>query len=592
MLISVDFPLRKDGSYDEQVRTEFCSSWEEVDNSVRQNASRFLALAQGKPKVTLFPPFKLVYVGDEIHLNCKDSSSPVKWHFNGVQQSETEPTLRIPTATSANSGVYVCEKGERSEEKRVTVLDSLPPASLSIKMGFPVMSGGDGVVVELTVDDGLDDWWCAIARGTDPRNVTVNRSKRDMFTGKHYTVTLHVDLEHADRAMVWCVKKSTTKRSNAIILRKTDSMVVLEPPVTPALEGERLVLRCVVWGNGRIDQVTFYKDNSVIRTGKDPNFTISNVTQADKADYSCQADYTFSTLHPNAAVHTKKSDPQPLRVIGSRAPRAYLSESSYHLTCSCPRCPDYRVLYYWYYRDSAHEQGEKLTSSPPGETMTVTDGKKQYACQAVWDDGRSLMSKYSKADPVPPPPPNIVVLIIILLIVLGLAIALLACWRKRRAEGESTGRRGKREDGADGGYEAIKVGQEGKEIYHTLKGEEGKEEGGGGYEALKQREKEVYQTLGAEGEGGYEALKGQKKESETYHTLGPTGAGGDGGYEALKGKGRETEVYHTLKTAEGGGDGGYQALQKAEGDGGYEQLKMKEVKQKNEDYEGIVEETV
>ncbi|XP_030622965.1 uncharacterized protein zgc:154125 isoform X2 [Chanos chanos] len=438
----------------------------------------FLALAQGKPEVTLFPPFQLVYVGDEIHLNCKDSSGPVKWYFNGVQQNETEPTLRIPTATPASSGVYACEKGERSEEKNVTVLDSLPPASLSIKMGFPVMSGGDGVVVELTVDDGLADWWCVIARGTDPRNVTVNRSKRDMFTNENYTVTLHVDLNHADRAVVWCVKNSTTQRSNAIILKKTDSMVVLEPPVSPALEGESLVLRCVVWGNGRIDQVTFYKDNREIRMSKDPNFTISNVTQADKADYSCQADYTFSTLHPNAAVHTKKSDPQPLRVIGFRPPRASLSVRNDNLTCSCPKCPE-KAQFHWYYRDSAHEHGEKLTSSPPGKTMTVTDKEKEYACRAVWDDGMSLMSQYRAAEPVFHAAGLIVVVLVILL---GLIITAVVCWRKRRTGGITVGgekkkkKKGKLDGGVDGGYEATKVGPEGKEE-------------GGGYETLKQTEK-------------------------------------------------------------------------------------------------------
>ncbi|XP_030626156.1 uncharacterized protein LOC115808809 [Chanos chanos] len=332
----------------------------------------FLALAQGKPEVTLFPPFKRVYVGDEIQLNCKGASGPVKWYISDKEQSGAGPVLHIPMATLANSGSYVCENGERSGVKDLTVLDSLPPASLSIKMGFPVMSGGDGVVVELTVDDGLADWWCVIARGTDPKNITVNRSNRDMFTDDHYTVTLHFDLNHADRAMVWCVKKSTTKRSNAITLRKT---------------GETVALRCVVYGIRQTDQVTFYKNNNELVTSKDPKFTISNVTQGNEGDYSCKVDYT------------NKSDPQPLRVI----------VSSNQLTCSCPWCPE-KVQFHWY------EHGEKLPSSPPGKTMTVTDEKKEYTCRAVWDDGMSLMSQYSAAGLGPERGFNIMVLAVVLLI--------------------------------------------------------------------------------------------------------------------------------------------------------------------------------
>ncbi|KAG9276854.1 hypothetical protein AMEX_G9218 [Astyanax mexicanus] len=556
--------------------------------------SVFLTFTLGKEiKVSLFPAFpsQRVYVGDEVTLRCKDGSTVLKngvtWSYNGTKNS-TNATVHLPVVTTSDSGEYQCENGQESNKVQITVLDMLPPASLSVlNQANTVVSKGDAVLLKLYHHDGLDDWRCRYANANGEWWVPIKPHPGDPKSNINTTATIHADVE--DGRTYWCMSTSKTDRqqrprSNAIKLIATEKMVRLQMSERPALKGDDVMVTCDVWGGPQIVSVVFYQ-NGKTKEPDNPHgntLTIPNINELGAGQYSCSASYKFTHISKEAATHSNlSSDTQVLSVIaGLPKPK---------LDCETKTCVAQRTTFVWHYIPDGQTEPQILHEGT-GKTITITK-KGKYTCSVKMGEfGYSRRSNECLFhEPVPPVP--VVVVVVLLLIVLGVIFLLLFIWKRRS---NASGKKKRNiEDGADGGYEEVGKKEDGNEYerlemskkdkeqsqYETLKGQgkgkgEGKGEGEGEYEPLKAGEAEgsVYHTLKekgqaeAQGQGEYEALKGT--QAEVYHTLkdpGQAPAQGQGEYEALKST--QAEVYHTLKDpaqapaqAPASGQGEYEAL--------------------------------
>lgn len=62
----------------------------------------------------------------------------------------------------------------------------------------------------------------------------------------------------------------------------------------PAITGEDLRLKCLVWGTDRIKQVTFYKESGIIENKKGGSpLDYSPATQSTEGKYKCNATFTY-----------------------------------------------------------------------------------------------------------------------------------------------------------------------------------------------------------------------------------------------------------------------------------------------------------
>lgn len=82
---------------------------------------------------------------------------------------------------------------------------------------------------------------------------------------------------------------------------------------TPAVAGESLTLKCLVWGTDQITHTVFHKNNEIMRENNLPTYKIDNVTESVEGPYKCQATYRYGTAKN---LHDQVSDPQDLFVQG------------------------------------------------------------------------------------------------------------------------------------------------------------------------------------------------------------------------------------------------------------------------------------
>ncbi|XP_043082072.1 uncharacterized protein LOC122329678 isoform X3 [Puntigrus tetrazona] len=492
-----------------------------------------------KPTVSLRPNFPKVFVGDDVTLICnrENGNKSTKWFYAGKQQPHKDYLMLLTAVTPENNGQYECEQaGTRSHPFNLVVLDLEPFAQLSPAAGGAVMTKGDGRHLVLQADDDLKDWSCFVLRGVSTFALKVDVDE------KMNRAVIFAEFKEAERATFWCKKKKDVPRSNAVTLKKTEVRVMLDPPAVPALQGEPVALKCVVWGGPKVDKAIFYKNNNVIKSSSEDTYTISHATQSDNGKYSCHATYSFSHINKQAAWLEGDSDAQELKIIGG-PPSAVISVSANNLQCSCPHCPDGCTSYEWYniHFDDPHAR-VKLPEN--GEYILNKEGK--FICRRKCGEGFSHFSHHfiSKGSDTA----NLVpILVAAFVIFLGFLIILLVALKRRR--GRSPIQDKDKKTGGD--YEQIQLKGKDQGVYHTLGESQSKDQAEGGYEPLQKKQEEgVYHTVGpgegqSEGQGGYEALKNVK--AEVYQTLSsegskkPTGEA-EGGYEQLPQKDKDYEV--------------------------------------------------
>uniref|UniRef100_A0A8C2ESC4 Ig-like domain-containing protein n=1 Tax=Cyprinus carpio TaxID=7962 RepID=A0A8C2ESC4_CYPCA len=377
--------------------------------------------------VFLLPKFPQVYIGDDVTLICKGGSKPTTWFIDDKQQSHQDYSMFLTAVTPKNNGTYKCEQdGLMSEPLTLTVLELEPHAQLSPSVGGAVMIKGDGRNLVLQAEDDLKNWTCSVLRGVSRFGLGVNLDEQMK------RAVILAELKEAERATFWCQKKNIY-RSNTVTLKMTEHMVMLVPPAVPALQGESVTLRCVVWGGLELENVVFYKDNTKIMNSSGGTYTITNATQDDNGKYSCRATYRFSHISAGAAQKEGDSDAQELKVIDGPA-AAVISGSTKSLQCSCPRCPDNCTSYHWYH--TLFNDPHSRRRLPENDQSITAEEEGLYSCR--FDCGKGL-SRFSDSYSYKAQPAEFGGLLYILLGVAALIILVgVTVWMlKRRKRGGS-----------------------------------------------------------------------------------------------------------------------------------------------------------
>ncbi|XP_062416004.1 uncharacterized protein LOC119212782 [Pungitius pungitius] len=536
--------------------------------------AEFVLLARcQKLQVDISPQLEKIFLGDLIRLRCDSSNgSEVKWYMNGTEQNQRSHTLKIEVATLKHSGIYQCERGTlKSDDYPITVQDYVPKASLTIRTGQPVVRKGGSVILQLDHEDGVKGWKCWVNTGEQTQKVPMRRSLE-----KAVRVVFQTHRLEAPESVFWCTGTQQL-RSNQILVRTSvsEQYVALEMYPLPAVVGESLTLKCLVWGAERIIRAVFYKDTKSIQESQQFTYHIDNVTDSTGGRYKCEATYTYKQ-HSAGPPYQVFSDEQNVFVQVSPM-RAVLVSAGSSMSCSCLRCRA-NGTYHWYIY---HGEGWLLMSSR--QRVMTPEKSGTYACRMVWTEGRSALSNVhiyqSKSIPMS------IVVILVLLVVVGLGVCFCFIIKRRNTTDqvyEDVPLRSR--DTADGGYDVLKKRPQGEGEYDTLQpGASGEQPKEGEYQALKKGEATEYDTLqpGASGEqakeGEYQALK--KGEATEYDTLQPKAPGEqakEGEYQALK-KGEASE-YDTLQPGASGEQakgGEYEALKKGEAtEGVYHTLGM------------------
>ncbi|XP_065805795.1 titin isoform X2 [Labrus bergylta] len=265
---------------------------------------------QQTPKVSLSPTFTKIYSGDTFYLRCEGSASQsgVKWYFNDTEQMQTNETWKIAVATPWHSGSYQCESNRQTSDKiTINVLGYAPSASLIIRTGQPVMRVNESVILQLDNEDGLRGWHCEVYRGKTTKYIKL-KLQEDSVSLDFQTSQLTVP-----ETIFWCMNGGQ-HRSNQITVRTSEKTVSLEMYPLPAVVGESLTLRCLVWGTDQISQTTFYKDGVMLVRSDDPTYTIPSVTESAKGRYKCMSIFTYKdrTAGPH---YSESSDDQDVLVL-------------------------------------------------------------------------------------------------------------------------------------------------------------------------------------------------------------------------------------------------------------------------------------
>ncbi|XP_049420328.1 uncharacterized protein LOC125881284 [Epinephelus fuscoguttatus] len=482
-----------------------------------------LARCQQKPQVTVSPTLKQIFSGDLIFLSCDNSGSSVKWYVDSQEQQQTNKIWKIGVASPRHSGSYQCESnGQKSDKVSINVLDYVPTASLTIKIGQPVVQTGGSVVLQLDNEDGLQGWKCWVYRGKRPEGTKriALRLKNDSVSVDFQSKSLEIP-----ETVFWC-SDNGQGRSNQVIIRTSEKEISLEMYPFPAVVGESLSLRCLAWGTNQIRSTVFYKNNTVLRGNDSPTHKIPEVTESTSGSYRCNAIFKHKA-HTDGPLSNVTSDDQDV-FVQLPPMRAFLSANT-GMSCSCPKCPNEKS-FRWYYK----KPDEPWALMDSGKNFMKPKEGGTYACRAVWASGRTLLSNSHVHRPIIT---SILIGVIVVVVILFLVVVLIyRYYKKRNTTGpiyEDMPLRS--QDKGDDQYEGLQMGAQREGEYDTLNPE------------APGREKK---------EGQYEALKKEGMTSGEYDTVKMEGAvGGESGYEALKKEGMKEGVYHTLgmEGAEGGG---------------------------------------
>lgn len=85
----------------------------------------------------------------------------------------------------------------------------------------------------------------------------------------------------------------------------------------PALAGDSVTLRCLVWGTDQISHADFFLNNSDLQRSRKPTYEIPHVTDSAKGRYKCAAFFTHTVDSAGLETQQGTSDVQDLEVYGT-----------------------------------------------------------------------------------------------------------------------------------------------------------------------------------------------------------------------------------------------------------------------------------
>ncbi|XP_058236261.1 hemicentin-1-like [Hemibagrus wyckioides] len=295
-------------------------------------------------------PSGVIVEGSSVTMTCSsDANPPVQSYtwYKGRSSIRTGNTYRINRIRSEDSGDYTCRAENKHGDQSSTAVSlnvQYPPKNVSVSIS-PSGEIVEGSSVTLT---------CSSDANPPVQSYMWYKGRYFISTGNTYRInrirsedsgdyTCRAENEHGDQS-------STAVSLNVLIII---ILSVLDPPksvsvsISPSgeiVEGSSVTLTCSSDANPPVQNYTWYKGKSSIRTGN--TYRINRIRSEDSGDYTCRAENELGD-QSSAAVSLNVLYP-PKRVSVSISPSGVIVEgSSVTLTCSSDANPPVQN-YTWY----------------------------------------------------------------------------------------------------------------------------------------------------------------------------------------------------------------------------------------------------
>ncbi|KAI5623469.1 B-cell receptor CD22-like, partial [Silurus asotus] len=292
--------------------------------------------------------------GDAVILSCKTTcqltNTQFTWYKDGHLLYSNKKQLHLQSVSQKDAGDYSCGIQAINYQSPAVALDvqSFPKrVSVSISPSGEIVEGSS---VTLT---------CSSDANPPVETYTWFKGTTSVGTGKTHTINR---IHYGDSGNYMCEANNKHGRqfSTAVflnVLYPPKSALVSISPSGEIVEGSSVTLTCSSDANPPVETYTWYKEKSVIRTGK--TYTIYMISSGESGNYMCEAKNKHGH-QISTAVSLNVLYP-PKRVSVSISPSGDIVEgSSVTLTCSSNANPPVKT-YTWYKGGSLIKRGKTYT---------------------------------------------------------------------------------------------------------------------------------------------------------------------------------------------------------------------------------------
>nr|WKW83671.1 leukocyte immune-type receptor [Carassius auratus] len=315
----------------------------ERDRSRTSLLSDKVTLTVSVPRAVLsVSPQKWLTEGDSVTLICQVNGSSIGWtfswftvtvssnnsnHYNRLSDSSRGAGghYTVSSADLKHTGVYVCraERGKPayntdvSNKQLLWVTGVSPPVSLIVSPSRTQHFSDHSL--SLSCEEQSNSGGRRVIRYTDGWGLEdCSSSVWGTQTGSTCSIS---STSTEDTGVYWCESESGEKTHPVNITVHLG--VILESPVHPVTEGEKMTLRCLYHylspTNLRAD---FYKDGTLIQS-QTTEMILSNVSKSDEGFYSCKhrerGESPKSWISVTASSRTSGSDALNPVIVGVTA---------------------------------------------------------------------------------------------------------------------------------------------------------------------------------------------------------------------------------------------------------------------------------
>uniref|UniRef100_A0ABM5EK41 Basement membrane-specific heparan sulfate proteoglycan core protein isoform X2 n=1 Tax=Pogona vitticeps TaxID=103695 RepID=A0ABM5EK41_9SAUR len=384
-------------------------------DGVSQEASIVVTIYSTSQTSGVTPPLRIessspsVVEGQTLDLNCVVTGQPgatVVWYKRGGALPPTHQVsgthLRIPQASAADSGEYVCRVSVESivRESSVIVSTSGSSPNLGITPSLRIEASSSPRITEGQNLD-LD---CVLARqeqatitwyrrgGALPPNHQVLGSRLQLVrvtpadSGEYVCrVTYEAGAAVREASVFVTIRKGGQK----LIPGDVAPPIRIEPSSASVLEGQTVDLNCLVAGQSQ-PQILWYKRGGALPVNSqilESRLRILQASAADSGEYVCYVNSGASPLEASVVVSIHSSGaattPPPgtapsLRIEPSLS--SVLEGQTLDLTCVAPGQP--RATFLWYRRDGPLPANHQVSGAHLRLVHLTPADSGEYVCRA------------------------------------------------------------------------------------------------------------------------------------------------------------------------------------------------------------------
>ncbi|XP_027893504.1 basement membrane-specific heparan sulfate proteoglycan core protein-like isoform X1 [Xiphophorus couchianus] len=335
-----------------------------------------------KPTVILQPNRTVVYRGEKVTLRCEiwgagGTQWTYEWKTNNGNAEKRSKEYRINRVSYTNSGEYSCmargghQLTEWSDAVTLTVRPDKPRATLTADR--TIIPAGGSITLICSVDES-DDWKFDWFRNEQQYSAARFRENSDPYRV----------ISVSDEGVYSCRGRRgdpvfQTEESSQVTIQKTVSKptVILQPNRTVVYRGEKVTLRCEIWGAGRTEWTYEWKRNNGNAEKRSGEYRTITVYEYHSGEYSCMARGGHQlTEWSDAVTLTVRPDKPRAKLTADRT--IIPAGGSIILICSVDESDDWK--FDWFRNEQQYSAARFRGNSDPYSDISVSEGG-VYICR-------------------------------------------------------------------------------------------------------------------------------------------------------------------------------------------------------------------